>query len=196
MQDTIVQTKLDKQLLIDLLDAFRSDSEFVSYNELDEVLNYCTKSANPVGRIILHVFNEDVNRNLILSDKICTALQLTNFWQDLSRDLIVGRVYIPKSILEKYSLNEKDLLSLQSKNELNLSLDELFKITFDLFEEGGLLIQNIKNRRLRFELKLTILGGLEILKRCNELKYKLITERPKLTKKDYISLVYKAIKWK
>lgn len=196
LQDTIEKINLDKQLLIDLLDAFRSDSEFINYDELEELFIYCSKSANPVGRIILQVFNEDFNKNLILSDKICTALQLTNFWQDLSRDLLVGRNYIPKSILDKYSLSEKDLLSLRSINEINLCLDELFKITFDLYEEGSLLIQNIKNKRLKFELKLTILGGLEILKRCNLMKSNLINERPKLTKKDYISLVYKAIKWK
>ncbi len=196
LQDTIKKIKLDKQLLIDLLIAFKSDIEFKSYDSIDELLAYCSKSANPVGRIVLRVFNDDIKKNVNLSDSICSALQLTNFWQDLSRDLVNGRNYIPNNLLEKYGLSEKDLLNLQSYEEINQCLDELFKITFDLFDEGSLLIQQVKNRRLRFELKLTILGGLEILKQCNEMKHRLLVERPKLEKKDYINLVYKAIKWK
>lgn len=196
LQDTIKKINLDKTLLLNLLDAFRYDAEFKRFATINDLLYYCSNSANPIGRIVLRIFNEDTKKNLLLSDKICSALQLTNFWQDLSIDIKNNRIYIPLDISEKYQLYEKDFVNLQNKNALDKSLKEMFDITADLYSEGSELIKHIKNKRLKLELKLTIQGGLKILNVCTELKSELFNLRPKLTKIDYINLMYKAIKWK
>ncbi len=196
LQDTIKKINLDPNLLYDLLFAFKSDSNFKILNTFDEVLDYCKYSANPIGRIILRIFEEDSELNCKLSDEICTALQLTNFWQDLSRDLKNKRIYFPKDFLNKYKLNEKDLLNLQYKKELNDLIFRLIIETEKLFYNGMTIINSIKNNRLKLELKLTILGGMKVLEYCKELKSDLIFNRPKLSKLDYISLTYNAIKWK
>lgn len=196
LQDTITKINLDANLLSDLIKAFKMDSDFQILNDNSKLLNYCKYSANPIGRIMLRIFEEDTEQNCIYSDKICTALQLTNFWQDISRDLRNNRIYFPKDKLIKYNLFEKDLLNLQYKNELNDLLFELIEETEKIFDEGKLLIKYIKSKRLRFELKLTILGGLRILGLCKNLGTDLIHQRPKIRKIDYLLLFINALKWK
>jgi squalene synthase HpnC len=196
LQDTITKINLDANLLSDLIKAFKIDSEFQILNNTDEILNYCKYSANPIGRIMLRIFEEDTEQNCIYSDKICTALQLTNFWQDISRDLRNNRIYFPKDKLTKYNLFEKDLLKLQYKNELNDLIIELINETEKIFHEGKLLINSVKSKRLRFELKLTVLGGLRVLSLCKNLKGNLIHQRPRIRKIDYLLLFINALKWK
>ena len=89
-----------------LIEAFKKDVEFTQPDDWDDLMDYCDKSANPVGELVLRIFDNYNETTKIYSDKICTGLQLVNFWQDLSRDISKKRYYIPKKILEKYGINE------------------------------------------------------------------------------------------
>lgn len=194
LADAIQKNNLDIDLFLNLIDAFEYDSNFKEFNDKDELFKYCNNSANPIGRLILALFDEDSNNNCELSDKICTALQLTNFWQDLSRDFKNNRNYIPIDLLEKHDVNINNVNF--DNNKLENCLEELFTITEDLFNEGKKILNTINSKRLQFELKFIILGGESILNSCKVFKSKLLIERPKLNKLDFIFLFIKSILWK
>lgn len=194
LKDTIHKNNLDIDLFFNLIDAFEYDSNFREFKDIDELFKYCNNSANPIGRLILALFDEDTSNNCESSDKICTALQLTNFWQDLSRDLKNNRNYIPISILKKYEVNINN--GNLDNNKLENCLEELFIITEDLFNDGKKILNTINSKRLQFELKFIILGGESILNSCKKYKSKLLIERPNLSKLDFIFLFIKSILWK
>lgn len=196
LQDSINQNKLDINLLIKLLKAFKYDSEFKVFSNFDDLMLYCDNSANPVGRLILQLFNEENVEAYKYSDKICTALQLVNFWQDLSTDLKNNRNYIPKSLLEKYKLNFDNFCEIENNEDLSKILNELFEKTEKLFEDGKNIIKFVKSKRLQYELKFIILGGLNILNLCKRNKLRLLYERPNQNKATYLKFIKQAIVWK
>jgi squalene synthase HpnC len=185
LRNTIYELKLPELPFIKLLNAFRRDVFFSQAESYEELLDYCNNSADPVGELILRLFEEYDEQNSSLSDKICTALQLANFWQDISIDRKNGRCYIPAEILRKYNLPIEKYLNAEETESFRNALDEVFDYTGSLFDSGRGLIPLIKSRRLRTELKLTILGGEAVLKKCRSLSAKLFYERPKLTRLDF-----------
>lgn len=189
---TINDKKLDKVHFINLLKAFKQDVTKKRYQNFDEVLNYCKHSANPVGRLILELFNYRNDECFFYSDKICTALQLTNFYQDLQIDYQKGRIYLPGDEMESFGVSEKSF----ELNENSLNLQNLLRHnisrTEEMFKEGRQLLKYLKGR-LKLEIKWTILGGELILKKIKTINYNTINIRPKLIRRDYFFLLLKTI---
>ena len=183
LAQTIQECRLPVQLLEDLLTAFTMDVTKRRYADWEELLTYCRHSANPVGRLVLLLFGIDKGELHRLSDKICTGLQLANHWQDFSRDTARNMLYVPKTLIEQFGLTEEILLG--EKGQIPLKpfqslMRELVKRTQELFDQGELLLEAVSGR-LRLELKLTLLGGREILHQIEALNFNTITTRPALS---------------
>lgn len=193
----IHKTMNDKNIPVEslqkLLIAFRRDVEFIPANTIEDLLDYCSYSANPVGELVLRLFNNYNEITAPLSDKICTGLQLANFWQDLSIDLKNGRVYIPSANLKKHQIELQNNSIIDSNENLFNCLNELYLQTEKYLREGYKLIEYLNYYRLRLEIKASVLGGLEIVKKCRDLGTNIINIRPKHSKSDFINIFVKAI---
>ncbi len=191
LADVLAQHPIPKQLLADLLTAFRMDVTTQRYATFNDVLHYCRHSANPVGRIVLHLFGDYREDSGELSDKICTALQLTNFWQDVRLDAQKGRIYIPLEDMHRFGYTERELL----KGTINEQFRELLRFqvsrTREFFQAGAALVRTAVPQ-LRFELRLTWLGGMRILKKIEDAGFDVMTTRPTLRAVDKVSLLLKA----
>jgi squalene synthase HpnC len=174
----------------DLLSAFEQDIYVSRYSTYDDVLDYCQRSANPVGRIILELFNCSNEKTNKYSDSICTALQLTNFYQDIVLDFKKGRIYIPVNEMKEFGVNE-NLFELNENNaNFNKLLSSQITRTKLLFEEG-IKILELLPLNLKFQIKLTILGGMEILNKIEKISFNIFSNRPKLSKYDFIKMTFK-----
>jgi len=192
--ETVRQLAIPKELLLDLLSAFRQDTLKDRYETWEELLDYCRRSADPVGRLVLIVFEQ---RNLglePLSDAICTALQLTNHWQDLAIDLKRGRLYVPRELLVRFGVPEWDLNAGRVSEGFKALMAELVRRTRDLYERGRPLCDRV-GRELRFEMRLTWLGGSRILDRIEAAGYDVFRRRPRLTALDKAALAWRAWRW-
>lgn len=192
LHDTIAKHELPKRLLDDLITAFIMDVHKNRYDSFDEVLHYCKHSANPVGRIVLHLFKQDTAENLQHSDAICTALQLANFWQDVGVDLQKDRIYIPTIDLERYNLTEQDLFQMRSIESFKRLMVYEVERTWELFQQGKPLGLNLPGK-LGVEIRLTWLGGVSILKKIREQGYNTLQQRPKLTRMEFAKLLWVAL---
>jgi phytoene synthase len=190
--ETVRELRLPIQLFRDLLSAFRQDVVQASYRDFDELLDYCQRSANPIGRLILLLFGYRDEHLHKLSDYICTALQLANFWQDVSVDLGKDRVYLPQQDLWRFDYSAEELFA----REFNERYAELLKFqvnrTWQLFEYGKPLPPLVRGR-LSFELSLTWHGGARILELIERNGYDTLSRRPRLGKWDKLLLLMRAI---
>ncbi len=195
LDNTIKQYDLSPQLFVDLITAFKQDLIKKEYNDFNELLQYCKNSANPVGRLILQLHginNDEANK---YSDLICSALQLTNFWQDISIDLNKQRVYIPIEHINKYNYSIENLRnSIYNENFKSLMKFEI-ENTKKMFYEGANLLKYLPFR-LKIQIKLTLLGGLSILDKIEKNHYNVIINRPTIDKKDIIFILFKSLIWK
>lgn len=190
--NTLKELDLPRELFDDLLSAFLQDLEKKRYATFDEVLDYCRRSANPVGRIVLMIHGFRDQERLSYSDAICTALQLTNFWQDLSVDLKKDRIYIPEEDMRANSYSEADLrMGVVNENFRNLMRFEL-KRTRALFEQGRPLAESLP-WPLSWEIRLTWLGGTQILRRIRRQGCDTLSRRPTLTNWDWIPLLVRTV---
>ena len=187
LRDVREKHRLPKQLFVDLIMAFKQDVQKNRYQNFDEVLGYCRLSANPVGRLVLHLFGEASPENLKNSDLICTALQLTNFWQDVAIDLKKNRIYLPQDEMRKFGIDEVAL-----GNNFKKLLAFQVKRTRQIFLEGALLGRVLKGR-LGMEIRLTWLTGNHILDKIEQNDYDVFQNRPILNFWDYVKLLPKAI---
>lgn len=176
-----------------LIRAFSMDSDFNQPDTYNDLLYYCNFSANPVGELILRIFNIYNRETAHYSNNICTALQLVNFWQDISLDLKKNRVYIPKSVLSEYDLEVEEIFALSKDSNKEQLLLELFGKTEQLFNDGKPIINNLKPYRLKLEIAATINGGECILRKAKALGVKLFNQRPKLSKFDIIKIMINAM---
>lgn len=190
--ETTNNSKVKKQDLIRLLIAFKMDINFKQPKTFEELYNYCHYSANPIGEMLLKLFEEDSEEKINLSNKICTGLQLVNFWQDISVDKLKNRCYIPINNLRSLGVYEKELDA--NPLRLQVCLDRLYQETENLFDEGKRLVYLVKNKRLKLELRLIISSGIRILEKCKDLKTEIIYKRPSLGKMDAFKILYKVIK--
>lgn len=192
LSSTIKDKNLTPGYFFDLLKAFRQDVSVKRYSTFSELMDYCSCSANPVGRIILELFDLRQNELFLLSDKICSALQLTNFYQDVSPDLLKGRIYIPLEEMKTFNVSEKDF----ELKKINTNFKQLIKLqvdrTRDLFSEGEKLTGFLP-KPLKYEIKWTILGGKRILERIEANGYDVLNKRPRLGKFEYFNLLIKSI---
>ena len=181
---TLADLDIPHQLLRDLLTAYRMDVQKSRYQNFDEVLTYCRYSANPVGRLVLYIFGYQQPQLHELSDAICTALQLTNFWQDIQIDLQKNRIYIPQDLMAQHGFSEEELKNFDSGKQacadnpkFQAVMAACFEVTKKLFNQGLPLCRSV-NKDLRWELRLTWLGGSTILQRTAQVCFDVFRQRP------------------
>jgi len=182
-------------LFHDLLSAFRQDVVRKRYATWEEVLDYCRRSANPVGRLVLGVAGRLTPALGARSDDVCTALQLTNFWQDIGRDWQNGRLYVPASALVQAGAREEDVDAPQLTAAWKRVMADMVQRTRALFESGRAVCDGVDGR-LRWELRLTWLGGSRILDRIEAADYDVVHDRPKLGATDAPLLLARAMMWR
>lgn len=193
--NTIERCCLPVSLFEDLLSAFRQDVTTTRYATWSDVLDYCRRSANPVGRLVLRVAGRVEPRLDEASDALCTALQLTNFWQDLHRDWDrTGRLYVPLDELQRTGALEGDLRDDRLTPEWRTLLASLVGRTRDLFATGRPVADHVRGR-LRWELRFTWLGGVRILDKVERARRSSFSERPTLGAADVPLLVRDALLW-
>jgi phytoene synthase len=195
LAETVQRLAIPKQLLLDLLSAFRQDTVKDRYATWEELLDYCRRSANPVGRLVLHVFEERDPALPPLSDAICTGLQLANHWQDAAVDHARGRVYVPEELLRRHGVSSWDWSSGRVSDGWRGLMAELIARTRALFEEGRPLCDRV-GRELRFEMRLTWLGGMSILDRIEAVGGDVFRRRPHHGPLDKAALAWRAWRWR
>jgi squalene synthase HpnC len=187
----IERHRLPIPLLADLLSAFEQDVTKTRYADRTEVLDYCRRSANPIGRLLLHLYGIGNGAALGQSDAICTALQLANFWQDLSVDLPRGRVYVPDTDWQRHGLGPADLLSTDAPQAAALVAD-LVDWTRGLMRSGEPLVHAVPGRA-GWELRLVVQGGSRILDKIEALGYASWQTRPALRASDAPRILWRAL---
>ena len=192
LAETIRVHEIPIGLLTDLLHAFRSDVTTSRHQTFTDLLNYCRYSANPVGRLVLHLFGYQDPGYGIKSDAICTALQLTNFWQDIAIDFSRDRIYLPVQEMVSFGVSEEHLTRELVTSEFRDLMISLINRTRDLYLTGSDL-PNLVKGRLKYELRLTWLGGNGILDRIVKADYDIFRCRPKLRKWDMLSFLLKSL---
>ena len=194
LQQTIKTCRLDPQLCEDLLSAFRQDVTTTRYETWSDLLDYCRRSANPIGRLVLGVAGVHDERLARQSDAVCTALQLVNFWQDLEKDWAKGRVYVPVEVLRAHGAEESALVTRRLSPEWIASLRDVSGRTRTLFDEGRGVTDAVRGR-LRWELRATWLGGVRILTRLESVQFDVFRSRPTLGLIDGAGLVWDMLSW-
>ncbi|UOO82321.1 squalene synthase HpnC [Uruburuella testudinis] len=183
------------QPFYDLLDAFKQDVVKKRYENFGELVDYCRKSANPVGRMMLHLYGETDSRSIAQSDGICTALQLINFWQDVAVDWQKGRVYLPQEDLRKFGVSEAQI----GESRVDFAFQRLMAYECEkahkMLKAGSPLGKTLKGR-VGLELRMIILGGQRIIQKLEENKYDVFAQRPKLEMKDWWKIVKRALQKK
>ncbi|WP_288129373.1 squalene synthase HpnC [Accumulibacter sp.] len=183
---------LPVQLLRDLLDAFAQDVVKKRYADYPELLDYCRRSANPVGRLLLHLVGRNSEANLHRSDCICSALQLVNFWQDIAIDWNKQRIYLPLGDLEYFGIAETDIAGGCWSEAWAALLDFQIERTRRLMSEGAPLVQQLPGR-MGWEIRLTVQGGLRILERIQRVRGDVFRNRPMLGARDWLRIGGRAL---
>lgn len=191
--------QLPKSLLADLLSAFEQDVRMTAaqtrYTDMAQLLDYCRRSANPIGRLLLHLYGVGHTKALIQSDAICTALQLINFWQDLSQDLPRQRHYLPDADLARHGIARSAVKpeAQALTPSLQQLLDELNRQARSLMNQGAPLVHQLPGRA-GCELRLVVQGGLRILDRLDTMQGRNLYQRIKLSKMDMPTMLWQAIR--
>jgi hydroxysqualene synthase len=181
-------------LFDDLVSAFEQDTMTTRYASWTDVFDYCRRSANPIGRLVLRVAchrDAAIDRS---SDALCTALQLTNFWQDFGRDWRAGRLYVPHEVQRAHGADEAALDSPRLNAAWAAALRECVRVTRQQFDAGRGVCDAVSGR-LRFELRLTWLGGRRILDRADRAAGDLLSYRPSLGARDVPAIAWAVLRW-
>lgn len=181
LQQTVRRFDIPPEPFLRLIEANRRDQRPNRYQTFDELLDYCTHSANPVGHLALYVFGYRDARRQGLSDATCTALQLANFWQDVAVDLQKGRVYMPLEDMERFGCSEADLVAGRVTEGFRRLMAFEVQRARDLFRDGLGLIPLVSGR-LRLDLRLFSLGGLAVLDAIERQGYDVLRRRPRVSR--------------
>ncbi|MFO0880826.1 MAG: squalene synthase HpnC [Gemmataceae bacterium] len=181
LRDTIRQFGIPRQPFLDLITAFEQDQRVGVYRTYDELVNYCRYSANPVGRLVLYLFESHDEQRGQLADHICTALQLANFWQDVARDVDIQRIYLPAEDRERFGYAEQDLRMKRFTPTFARLMQFEVNRTRDLFFQGYRLVDEVP-REVSADVELFIEGGLGILRKIEEAGFNVLDRRPVLSK--------------
>ena len=185
LANIIVEWKLPLPLLRDLLEAFAQDVKKKRYANYTELLDYCRRSANPVGRLLLHLVGCTSTENLLRSDNICTALQLINFWQDVAIDWQKDRVYLPQADLARFRIAEKHIAEQRWSAEWAALLDFQTDRARSMMLAGAPLVHALPGR-MGWEIRFTVQGGLRILERIRRVRGDVFRRRPVLRPADWL----------
>ena len=191
LRDSAERFRLSRGNFENLLRAFESDVVVNRHPDFASLLAYCTCSANPVGRLVLELFGYHDAHLFELSDNICTALQLTNFWQDVAIDFSRDRVYLPQEDMARFHYTLDDLRAGRADTRWQELLAFEIARTRELFEQGRCLPEEVQPK-LRTQLRLTWLGGTEILSKIEAVSYDIFHRRPSLSKWDFLRLYLRA----
>lgn len=196
LSDTIREFDIPLRPFEDLISAFEQDQVKFEYENHEELRDYCRRSADPVGRIVLHLFRAATPENFALSDRICTGLQLANFWQDVARDYEIGRVYLPKADREKFGYTDELLGQKRSTPEFLELLKYEVGIARQYLLSGRPLVDRLPSK-YQVDIDLFVRGGLCILDRIEQIGYQTWETRPIVTKGDGVRLFLTAVfrKW-
>ena len=186
------QHGLPLDLFRDLISAFKQDVTVKRYENFDQLLDYCRRSANPVGRLMLHLFQVATPANLARSDHICTALQLINFWQDIAIDWKKDRVYLPQDDLRHHRVSEAQI----AEGRWNANFAALLDFEIDRSQRimlaGGDLARDLPGR-FGWEIRFTVLGGLRILEKLRQVRGNVFTRRPVLGPTDWARISLRSL---
>lgn len=191
----IREYRLPVRLFHDLLDAFSQDVVKKRYADFPELLDYCRRSANPVGRLLLHLYGRATEENLHRSDAVCSALQLINFWQDIAVDWQKDRVYLPQASLRHFGVEESNIAGCEVTPAFRALLEYEVRRARAMMLEGAPLALALPGR-IGLELRLVVQGGLRILEKIEAVGYDVFTRRPTLGKPDWIILAWRALQMK
>jgi squalene synthase HpnC len=192
LASVIAEWKLPLDLFRDLLDAFAQDVVKKRYADFPELMDYCRRSANPVGRLVLHVFDRASEDNLRRADAICSALQLINFWQDIELDWAKGRVYLPQDDIARFGVGEQMIAERRCPPEWSALLDFQIERSRRLILTGAPLAHELPGR-LGWEIRLTVQGGLRILDRIRRARGDIFHDRPTLGPMDWLHMAGRAL---
>jgi squalene synthase HpnC len=188
LRRTVERRRLPKQPFSDLITAFVHDQTVTRYPTWDDLFYYCRHSADPVGRLVLYLCGySDVERQR-LSDATCTALQLANFWQDVSVDLRKDRVYIPIEVMDRHGYRVEDLFAGRETAQFQAVMRDVVDRARVLFLEG-LPLCGMVNRRLSLDLDLFSRGGIRVLDKIERQKYRVLQARPAIGKVERLGLL-------
>ncbi len=188
LRETVRRYDIPREPFLDLLVAFEQDQRVQRYDTFAQLLGYCRNSANPVGRLVLYLCESFDEERAALSDHVCTALQLTNFWQDVARDFAIGRVYLPAEDRRRFGYGDEDL----EAQCFTPAFVEMLRFEVDrtrgLFQRGLPLVERMPGI-LKVDIDLFLRGGLAILRKIEEIGYDVWARRPVLTKGEKASLL-------
>lgn len=195
LADTIQRFDLPKQLFLDLIDAFKQDVSQKRYADFAELMQYCRRSANPVGRLLLQIYGQTDRKSLGQSDAICSALQLINFYQDLAQDYDeMGRIYIPQDEIRAAFVNESYFKNRRTDGPMILLMRKQYERAHKLLQGGAGLGKTLKGR-FGFEIRLIIAGASRILIKLDQ-QTDDVFSRPRLDLHDWLWVIWKAIRAK
>lgn len=191
LRAVIAQRHLPVPLLHDLLSAFEQDVVKTRYHDRAELLDYCRRSANPVGRLLLHLYGVQDSTSLAQSDAICSALQLINFWQDLSIDTSRDRLYVPQLDIEAHGVSSQQLLDRQDSPAVRALVADVTAWARTLMTEGAPLVHRVAGRA-GWELRFVVQGGLRIVDKIERMNHATLNARPRIGKLDAPWLLWRA----
>ncbi|MDH5209061.1 MAG: squalene synthase HpnC [Burkholderiaceae bacterium] len=177
----------------DLLSAFAQDVTTTRYQDWPTLLDYCRRSANPIGRLLLALYRRSEPRLLAMADAICTGLQLTNFWQDVALDWAKGRVYLPQEDLGRFGVSEEQIASQRADDAWRSLMAYEVDRTRTMLRSGEPLAAALGGR-IGLELRLVVQGGLRILERIDSARGDVFRHRPRLTARDWTVMALRALR--
>ncbi|MCU0227921.1 MAG: squalene synthase HpnC [Bryobacterales bacterium] len=192
LAETVAHRSLPIQPFAHLLDAFAQDQTVTRYPDWPTLEDYCVRSANPVGRLVLMLCGYRDEARFQLSDSICTGLQLANFWQDVSVDLDKGRVYLPLDLLARHGYTEQQLLDRQDHPAIRAALREAVDYARGFFHRGRPLVDTL-DARLALDIDLFVRGGVAILNQVAAADYAVLRRRPRITPPRRAALLLQAL---
>jgi squalene synthase HpnC len=184
---------LPLQPLRDLLSAFRQDVVTTRYPDYAALLDYCRRSANPVGRLMLGLYGVRDGASLRASDAICTALQLINFWQDVGVDTAKGRIYLPQEDLARFAVGEEQIVQGRADQAWRALMRFEVERARALMLEGAPLATRLPGR-VGWELRMVVQGGLRILEAIERVDYDVFGRRPQLGRLDWLAVAWRAVR--
>jgi squalene synthase HpnC len=192
LRETIRRFAIPPDPFLDLLTAFTQDQHVKRYATFDQLLGYCRNSANPVGRLVLHLFECRDDRRAALSDEVCTGLQLANFWQDVVRDFALGRVYLPQEDLVRFGVAEDDLAAGRATPPFRDLMRFEVERARGFFDRGEALLPLLP-REARADVDLFVRGGRAVLRAVERAGYDVLSRRPVVSKWEKAKLLAGAI---